>query len=256
MLALLALTLMPVDHHEADAADAREYYELRTYRVDDPSQQERALAFVNDTLAPALKRVDGVGPIGVFTEADEQPRGAKATGSVYVLIPAADATVLTGLNDTLAADEEFQQAAAPFYDEPLKNPPYQRAESKLMRAFVGIPKLEKPEPVDGRVFELRTYESHNAGKARLKVEMFNEGEIDVMKNVDLAPVFYGETLIGGDAPNLAYLLSGPSLDAHKTNWQAFLDSPDWAAMKDLPRYRGTVSKITQVFLVPTEASEI
>lgn len=262
MLALLALALMPTDHHNESAADAREFYELRTYTVPnrdgqiDQAAHDKVMGYVTDTLVPALKRVDGLGPIGVFTEAGEQPRGAAPTGNVYLLIPAADVATLANLGDTLAADETYRQAAAPFHATPAKEAPYQRAESKLMRAFADIPTLVAPKPTDGRVFELRTYQSGNAGQARLKVEMFNEGEIDIMRDQNLAPVFYGETLIGGDAPNLAYMLSAPSLDDHKRNWQSFLDAPAWKQMSGLPRYKGTVSKIDQVFLVPADGSEI
>ena len=255
MFALLALTLM-TDHHLAGEAT---YYELRVYKVDDVAQRQPVLDYVNDALAPALAKNDALGPVGVFVEADTQPKDAQPTGSVYVLMSSKSLVDLVNIDAALLADETYRAAAQSFLDQPVKKAPYARIESKLMRAFDGMPETELPrETAAGadRVFEMRTYESHNTDKARLKVQMFNEGEIDVMKKVDLQPVFYGSTLVGGDAPNLVYMLSGPSLEAHSKNWKAFLSDPEWDAMKGLPEYAGTVSKISQVFLVPAKSSEI
>jgi len=47
-----------------------------------------------------------------------------------------------------------------------------------------------------RIFELRLYESHTEEHARRKVDMFNDGEIQLMKDVELGPVFFGETIVG------------------------------------------------------------
>ena len=63
---------------------------------------------------------------------------------------------------------------------------------------------------------LRIHESHNKDKARRKVAMFNDGEINIMREVKLAPVFYGETLISNDVPNLTYMLSGADLETHQS----------------------------------------
>jgi hypothetical protein len=106
------------------------------------------------------------------------------------------------------------------------------------------------------LFELRTYESHNADKARLKVEMFNEGEIDIMRDVKLAPLFYGETLIGSDVPNLTYMLTAPDMNAHDEHWAGFRTHPDWLVMKALDKYKDTVSKINRWYLAPTAYSQL
>ena len=107
-----------------------------------------------------------------------------------------------------------------------------------------------------RLFELRTYESHHADAAWRKVEMFNKGEIDIMRDVKLAPVFYGEMLVGHDVPNLTYMLSAPDMEAHKAHWKGFGGHPEWQRMKKIERYKGTVSKITKRYLSPTEYSQI
>ena len=57
-----------------------------------------------------------------------------------------------------------------------------------MKHFAAPPADKKP-----KIFELRTYMSPSEGKGLNKVQMFNSGEIPLMKEVGLAPVFYGRT---------------------------------------------------------------
>ena len=128
-----------------------------------------------------------------------------------------------------------------------------------MRAFDGIPKMELPkESQEGaqRIFELRLYESHTEAHAARKVDMFNSGEIQIMKDVRLNPVFFGETLIGPDTPNLVYMLSAPNMETHKSHWKDFLKHPEWKRMSQMKKYKDTVSKIKKWFLQPTRYSKI
>ena len=85
---------------------------------------------------------------------------------------------------------------------------------------------------------------------------FNGGGLDLLRDVKLGPVFFGETLISADVPNLTYMLSADDVDAHKEHWKAFLAHPEWKRMKAIEKYQGTVSKITSVMLAPTEYSKI
>ena len=86
--------------------------------------------------------------------------------------------------------------------------------------------------------------------------MFNSGEIQLMRDVQMAPVFYGETLIGDNVPNLTYMLSASDMDSHKAHWKAFIDHPEWKKMKAIKKYEGTVSNIDKWFLQPTECSQL
>ena len=128
-----------------------------------------------------------------------------------------------------------------------------------MVAFAGMPKLELPpysREKKGRMFEIRTYESHSEEKALKKVEMFNSGEIDVMREVGLGPVFYGQVLVGANLPHLTYMLSGEDTEAHKKHWGAFGKHPIWNKLKNDAQYADTVSKIANQFLVPTAYSQV
>jgi len=106
------------------------------------------------------------------------------------------------------------------------------------------------------MFELRTYESYSESKAAKKVEMFNAGEVETMHEVGLAPIFFGQALIGSNLPHLTYMLSAENEEAHKQHWGAFGKHPVWMKLRDDPQYADTVSKITNWFLLPTTYSQI
>ncbi|RPJ59699.1 MAG: hypothetical protein EHM12_06720 [Dehalococcoidia bacterium] len=131
--------------------------------------------------------------------------------------------------------------------------------SKFYRAFREMPVIEMPGQTakdKPRIFELRIYESHTEEKAALKVDMFNSGEIQIMRDTELAPVFYGEALIADDIPNLAYMLSASDRETHEAHWVNFREHPEWKRMKEMPKYKDTVSRITSIFFKPTEYSQI
>ena len=231
----------------------QEFYELRIYRVETAEKQQRVEAYLKDALLPALNR-QGLDRIGVF-KAMDKPEEL----SVFVLIPYSRLELIAQVNPKLAADQAYQAAAAGYMASPKSDPVFQRLESRLYKAFSGIPVIDLPaQTAQGqpRIFELRLYESHNEEMAVRKVEMFNAGETQVMRDTGLAPVFFGEALIGQDVPHLLYLLSAADMDAHKTHWQAFLSHPEWLRLKALPRYQDSVSKIRNWFLTPTAYSQI
>jgi hypothetical protein len=235
------------------AAAKQEFYELRVYRIESAEKQKIVSTYLEKALLPALKRMS-LNNVGVFTVMD-----STEDFSIYVLITYPKLHVFARVNDKLGSDKAYKKAAADYFSLGKKDPAFTRIESRLMKAFAGIPTMEKPAQTKAksqRMFEVRIYESHNEYKARMKVDMFNTGEIQVMRDTKLAPVFFGETLIGSDVPNLTYMLSASDMDSHKEHWKAFLDHPEWNRMKTLPIYADTVSKITKTFLVPTKYSQL
>lgn len=234
----------------ADKPALREFYELRIFRNQAAAKQKVVVDFVETALCPALNR-QGVDRIGIFQNVDEKD------ASVFVVIPYASLDQMAMQNDKLEKDEAYHKAAADYFSLPVKDAAFTRIESRLLRAFKGMPVLESPaNESDSRLVELRIYESHNEHLAKLKVEMFNEGEIGIMKDVKLAPVFFGETLISNDVPNLTYMLSADSDEAHKEHWDAFRKHPEWDRMKKLKRYEGSVSRIVSITMKPTAGSQI
>jgi len=237
----------------AGSGPPQEYYEIRVYRAEDGARRESVERYLESALVPALGRM-GLDRIGVFTNMDDPD-----DHSVYVLIPYPTLDLFSAVNPTLLEDETYQAAARQHFDVPKDAPVFTRIQSRFYKAFSGMPVIEMPEqtaPGQPRVFELRIYESHTEEKAALKVDMFNSGEIQVMRDTHLGPVFFGEALIGDDVPNLAYMLSASDREAHEAHWKAFGEHPEWNRMKAMPKYADTVSKITNVFLVPTAFSQI
>ena len=78
--------------------------------------------------------------------------------------------------------------------------------ASLLSAFAGWPKLVAPKS-EKRIFQLRTYESTGHAAHVRKVQMFNEAEIGIFVRTGLAPVFFGDTLIGHRMPSLTYMLT-------------------------------------------------
>ena len=240
----------------------REYYELRAYRLKGGANRGLLDAYIEKAAIPALNRL-GVTPVGVFVQQERtgtpDPTEVRDASTVLVLRTYPSLEVFAAATARLSADPEYQKAGAEYLSLPKSNPAFERIDSWLMLAFAGMPKLEWPAycwEKKPRMFELRTYESHSESKALKKVEMFNAGEIDLMRKVGLGPIFYGQALIGSNLPHLTYMVSAENQEAHKKHWDAFKAHPTWGKMKNDPQYADTVSKITTRFLVPTAYSQI
>ncbi len=231
----------------------QEYYEIRIYKTKDENKKKMLDSYLEKALVPAFGRI-GIDRIGVFTNMDNLN-----DYSIYVLFPYSTLEVFTTVNSKLLTDKEYLNAAKEHFAAPKDNPVFNRIHSKFYKAFEGMPVIEMPLQTaenKPRIFEMRIYESHTEEKAALKVEMFNSGEMQVMRDTELAPVFFGEALIGDDVPNLAYMLSASDRELHKAHWSKFGEHPEWKRMKEMPKYKDTVSNITNFFLMPTAYSQI
>ncbi|MFM1943463.1 MAG: hypothetical protein RI897_2445 [Verrucomicrobiota bacterium] len=237
----------------AAVPEGAEFYELRVYSTQSEAQQGLINDYWAKAAVPAYERM-GIGPIGVFTELEDSP-----TNRVFVLIPFAGAGDYAAVPGRLAGDAKYVEAAAGYLDTPRNEPAYLRYESSLLVAFEGMKRLEVPPSAAEKkpwVFELRIYESHSEAKGENKVKMFNSGEIPLMREVGLAPVFFGQTVVGLAMPNLIYMVSGEDTEAHKVHWKAFFDAPVWKELIGDPQYKGNVSKVVSIFLKRTKASQI
>ena len=250
--AVLAAGAASATSFAADASPGdspQQYYEWRTYRVDTEPQQSRVLAYLESAALPAWQRM-GVGPVGVFTEI-----GDTATPAVHVLLVFASAADSLQERARLEADAEYQAAASDYLAADKDDPAFAQIDSQLLLAFAGQPEIALPKHGSG-VLELRTYHSHSEAKARRKIDMFNDGEIEVFHKVGFDTVLFGEALYGTGLPHLTYLLASEDLPSNKASWAAFIDHPEWKAMKDLPKYAQTVSKIEKLYLSPTSFSQV
>lgn len=236
---------------QGSVPDDRQIYVVQIWQIPDEENRAGVLNFLNDHHLPALAR-QTVNRVGVFTVLDDE-----TNHDVVVITPYQSLSQFEQVSRALSDDGDYQRAVRDMSQRELADPLFSRVDTRLLRAFAGMPQLELPVPADehpDRVFELRLYESHTYDHAQRKVRMFNDGEIQLMKDVELGPVLFGESLSGPDLPNLIYLLSAPSAAAHQQHWQGFLNDPRWPEMRDLPEYKDTVSRIRNWMLEPTAFS--
>jgi hypothetical protein len=228
----------------------QEYYEFRQYRLHVGSKKGLVGDFLRTVGIPAMNRI-GINPVGVFNAM----YGPNSPTLYVLLVHKSIESVLNSSARLLAELEPLDRAAA-YMNAPLSDPTHVRMESSLMVAFKGMPKLQVPDKKT-RIFELRTYESHNLKAAKKKIEMFNEGgEIAVFQRTELRPVFFGETIIGPKLPNLTYMLVFDDMADRDNRWKTFGGDPEWKKLRGNPVYKDTVSNITDIILRPTPYSQI
>jgi len=233
----------------------RPFYELRLYHLRRGPQMDLFDKFYREAAVPAFNRA-GIAQVGVFSVmvGPESP-------TMYVLLTHPSLESLTATLARMHEDAEYHEAGADFINAAAANPAFVRVDSAFLMAFEGMPKLEAPSFPGGgksRLFELRTYESHSMKAHLKKIEMFNRGEISIFRRTGLAPVFFGQTLIGARLPNLTYMLGFENAEARDKAWGAFVADAEWQKLRMTPGYTDAeiVSNISNVLLRPTEYSQI
>src|SRR5271170_1154471 len=190
------------ESQDSAAQGSREYYQLRRYHLLTP-QRKLADDYFRGALVPGLNRL-GISPVGVFNVSI----GVEGP-SMYVLIPGTSVEALVTSDALLSQDADYVKAASDFLNAPAKSPAFVRMESSLMQALAGAPKLTVPAATaqkSPRLFELRTYESSTDQDHQAKVAQVNEGEIPIFLKAGFWPVFFGDTLVGPQMPNLTYMV--------------------------------------------------
>lgn len=229
-----------------------EYYELRTYRLRRGPMGRRLDDYLKDAFIPAARRA-GCGPVGAFTVSI-----GPGNPSTYVLVPHPTLDGFATLPDRLSADPEYRKAAEPFLAAPPADPPFANSEVQLLQAFPHVPRIEVPPPTQ-RIFELRTYRSHNDRSAAKKVEMFDTaGEVPIFRRTGLTPVLFARNLTGPDLPNLTYLLTFPDLATRERSWNTFRTDPEWKKLSGTPGFTDAeiVVDIHNQVLAPTAYSQV
>ena len=176
-------------------------------------------------------------------------QSARVVGVFSVVIgPHEPMTILLAGFSSLAemetADERVRGAAE--YRNALEKmesgaePPYDRAESMLLRATDFSPEIallaEKPKPP--RLFELRIYHSPTERQLNMLHERFAGPEIGVFHRSGIHPILYADTLVGANTPNQVYLTPFASLADREKAWDAFAADPGWIKARDESVARG------------------
>jgi hypothetical protein len=256
MLSVARTTAAGADPQGGGESSAADLYSWRQYTLRAGTQPRRLADFLQNAAIPALNRL-GHKPIGVFEVVYGLP-----TPTVFVLTPFASGEALATVEARLDADQDFARAAAPYFDAVATDPVYVRQEVSLLAAFPQMPHVQVPAATatkGPRLFELRTYESHNERAHRAKVKMFAElGEIDIFRRAGLTPVFFSRTLAGPRMPNLVYMLVHDNMAGRDKSWDNFRNDPAWRKLSATPGFTDAeiVSNITDVFLRPASYSQI
>jgi hypothetical protein len=261
MTSTVGATLMAASssaHAQTPGTGARtpDLYLWRQYFLRTGTPLARLADFLQNAAIPALNRL-GHSPIGVF-----EVTFGLATPTVFVLTPSSSIDNLMSIEARLDRDDAFVKAAAGYMDAAAADPVYVRQEVALLTAFPSVPRIEVPAATarkGPRMFELRTYESHNERAHRAKVKMFGEmGEIDIFRASGLTPVFFARTFAGPRMPSLMYMLVHENMAAREKSWDNFRNNAEWKKLSSTPGYTDPeiVSNITTVFLRPSAYSQI
>ena len=151
----------------------------------------------------------------------------------------------------MRTDPGFLEAAKEYTQIPSDNPVYDRIETFLLEAFDGFPRLNEPVK-NGGMLEMRIYESYSEDAGIRKVKMFNNGEIQLFKNLGFHPLLFSQHLAGQYMPALTYMLWFNDMEEREALWAKFGSSPAWKEMSSKEEYANTVSRIHKKFLLPAD----
>ncbi len=249
----IILLILLVGLQSVNAAKPKSsYYQLKVYHFQ-TTQQEMAIdQYLKDAYIPALHRL-GFAQIGVFKPIENKKTDDKL---IYVLSTANDLEKFAKLDLQLLQDEQYMEEGKTYLDAPHDSPPFARVESIFMKAFTGMPEMLTPKlngNKDQRVYELRSYEGPTEKLSANKISMFNNGEIEIFKNLNFNAVFYGQVIAGSTMPNLMYLTCFENMADREAHWKAF--GPPYKEMSELPQYQNNVSKNVTILCTPTSYSD-
>lgn len=217
------------------------------------NQRQRTTDFLDKHALSACQRA-GAGPVGIF-----QSSIGPGTPFLLTVVTYPSLAAMDEIKGRMAADKDFQKARDAYDAQPGLN--YVRIDSSLLRSFDGFPTVEPPPNAGkrpSRLFEVRCYESNNHSTLQKKIKMFNDGEIGIFKKLGMQPVFFGETIVGQNQPNLVYMLSYEDFAGREKAWKAFGGDPDWKKMREMPGYGDAeiVSNISNYLVSPLSFSPI
>jgi hypothetical protein len=88
--------------------------------------------------------------------------------------------------------------------------------------------------------------------------MFNGGEITIFQRLGMRPVFFGQTVVGPEMPNLVYMLSFDDWTSRDELWKKFVSDPEWKKLSSPAELHDSqiVSNISNAILRPLNFSLI
>jgi len=160
--------------------------------------------------------------LGVFTAVM-----APHAQTLMVLSGFANSDEMSAAAAEIEADSGYRKAHAEFESGP--EAPFDSAQRVLLQATAFSPEIAMPaeKPKSPRYFELRTYHSPTLRQLAMLHERFAGPEIQIFHRSGIHPLFYADTIIGPDLPNLTYFIPFASLGDREKAWDAFGADPEW-----------------------------
>ena len=239
-------------------ADApREWIELKQYTCSSVEVRDKLMAVLDSALVPALNR-QGAKKVGVFwTDTATNDGNADYNTSVFVLAAFPDAAACLTAEGKLLKDAAFMRDAAALFNAPMKEPLYDSCVSSVFLAFATCPTVEQAAKSEGRLLQLRFYNSYTPERNAKKIDMFEGGgELALFRKCGMPPVFFGEAVAGTMLPNLTYMLAFENAEKKAEAWKTFIEHPEWVKMKADTQYKDTANKIKNIMLRPSKGSQL
>jgi hypothetical protein len=244
----------------------RAFIEFREYHCATAEKKQLLINILDRAMIPALNRQE-ITPVGVFETSAELNSGNRNFSNtpydpacdlkVYLLCQYRNMRQMATTTSRLLADEAFMTAAADVFKAPMNDPVYETYESTLMYGFPNCPQIEVPTDTPGRLLQIRFYKSYNIERNATKIAMFDpDGELELFRKCNMAPVFFGDTLAGRMMPNLTYMLGFKNVEEKDAAWDKFVASPEWKELSGNPKYKDTANKIVNIYLKPSPKSQV
>ncbi len=237
---------------ESRPADISAFLEVKFWHLHNTpeDQSARVSGYLQNGLAPALTRA-GAKLAGAFSTVIGPESPCLVTLTEFQSLGEMQQVLIKIKTDAAHQREIEKLGAGPGL-------PFVRVESSLLRCFDRMPRLNTSAGAVSRIFELRAYESQSFLTLARKVEMFNNGEMQIFERLGFRPVFFGETFVGPKQPNLMYMLSYDDLAARDRLWQAFINDPEWKKLSGRPELNDSqiVANISNAILAPLTFSEV
>jgi len=124
-------------------------------------------------------------------------------------------------------------------------------------AFQGLSMTTTAAAEENRLFEMRTYTTHD-GRLDALHKRFRDHTNKIFKKHGMQLVAYWTPVEGDEAQNtLVYVLAYPNREARDKSWAAFRADPDWQKAYKASKEDGPiVKKVVSTFLTPTDYSPI
>lgn len=238
LAALTSLGGLPL---AAAAEKPARFYVFEHFKLKYGSELPHLHDFVSQSLLPALNRIHS-GP-KIYLEAqvaDHVPRFTAIYGFSSL-------EEMWSVHTKVTQDETVRKAA-----ETLESGPdaaYESLDSAVIEAADYSPEIKPEAAASPRLFELRVYHSPTWRQLAALHDRFRGPEVKIFHRSGIHPILYGSTVIGGNIPNLTYLIPFADLAAREKAWAAFGADPDWQKVRaDSVAKSGEIVREIQVSL--------